>query len=109
MGPNGDVRIDVAKKSDLSGVVELRHTFDRLHEFPGEGGRRENLARFRDMSHQRDARLFVAEQSSLGIVGYLGGLILVCAHQETRTRDTDLPMVFMSFRKMGELYFPLSS
>lgn len=93
LGASGNVRIRVAKKSDLSSVVELRHKFDRHHKLPGlwppEGGRRENLGRYRHMLHQRAARLFVAEQSYRGIVGYLTVSI-----QTRRCEDVD-------FRRVG--------
>jgi ribosomal protein S18 acetylase RimI-like enzyme len=77
--PPSKVTIRRARESDLSRITELRSKLDKYHRLPGlwppEGGRRQHLVRYRKMLHQPLARLFVAEQSPRGIVGYLTAFI----------------------------------
>lgn len=68
-----------ARESDLSSITELKSKLDKYHHLPGlwppEGDGKRNLVRYRKMLHQPLARLFVAEQPSRGIVGYLTAFI----------------------------------
>jgi ribosomal protein S18 acetylase RimI-like enzyme len=77
--PLGLVAIRRGRISDISSIAELKSRLDRDHHLPGlwppEGGRRESLVRYRNLLRQPVARLFVAERSSQGIVGYLTAFI----------------------------------
>jgi ribosomal protein S18 acetylase RimI-like enzyme len=68
-----------AREPDLSSIAELKGKLDKHHQLPGlwppEGERRQHVVRYRKMLHQHLARLFVAEQSSRKIVGYLTAFI----------------------------------
>jgi GNAT superfamily N-acetyltransferase len=85
LAPLSQIKIRRARRSDANAITELKTQLDRLHRLPGlwppEGGRRQHLLRYRKMVHQRLARLFVAEEPSRKIVGYLTAFI--------RTRKCD--------------------
>jgi GNAT superfamily N-acetyltransferase len=103
-----EVTIRRARESDLSSITELKGKLDRYHQLPGlwppEGGRRQHIVRYRKMLHQPLARLFVAEQSSRGIVGYLIAFIQTRKCNQKDFRRVGVigeTMVERSHRKCG--------
>ena len=73
------VTIRNARKSDVSSIAELKSKLDRIHRLPGlwppEGGSSQYVLRYRKMLRQPIARVFVAERSPNGIIGYLTAFI----------------------------------
>ena len=77
--PLDRVTIRRARESDVSNIMELKSKLDKLHQslglWPPERGKRQNLVHYKKLLRLRVARLFVAEQSSERIIGYLTALI----------------------------------
>lgn len=95
MNPTADkaFKIRTANMRDLPIIAEMKDKLDRHHHYSGlwppEGGRRENLRRYRQMIRGKADRIFVAECSPHEIVGYLTVSI--------RTRDC----ADRDFRRIG--------
>jgi len=74
-----DFTVRTAEKRDLRAIVELRNKLDSHHRhpriWPPEGGKKQNLSRYRQMLNQSTARLFVVESNGHKIVGYLAAVV----------------------------------
>ena len=90
MKPAPAIEINPATGLHLPEIVTLKQKLDKFHDLPGlwapEGGRRQDLARYRKMLRQPSTKMFVAESNSHGIVGYLTGTIQTRRRQDKEYR-----------------------